>query len=548
MFPLSNSKKNTFFGGAAVLAVSSIIVKLIGAIYKIPLGNVLTDAAYADFNSAYNIYNFFLTISTAGLPVALSKTISEDRALGRENQVRRTFRVALMAFLTMGLISFFCMSVLAGPLAEVVVSNPKAVYCIMALSPSVLAVCVMSALRGYFQGHFNMVPTGVSQIIEAFFKLVVGLGLAMFIASLALQPADFGEQMAAVGAIIGVSAGSVFALGYMLVAYFRARRRNATRSSDVPDQSKTILARLLKLAIPITLGSASTAIVTLIDNKLVMSQLQSVFQTVQGMTDSAALDTARDLYGIYGKSMAVYNLPFSLMVPLTACIVPAVSACRARRDLLGGQKVSESALRIGILLALPMGVGLVVLGGPIMALLYPELDNAIAGPLMSVLGLASIFVSIQVLCNAILQANNMVNLPVLVVVIGGVVKIIVNYVLVGNPDILINGAPVGTLCCFVIVSALELLIIRRAIPAPPRFSRVFPKPVIASVVMGAAVWAVHGLLADILQLGNTLSTLGSICVGVLVYLALVLLLRAISKEDLDLMPKGDKIAKILHIR
>ena len=106
-----------------------------------------------------------------------------------------------------------------------------------------------------------------------------------------------------------------------------------------------------------------------------------------------------------------------------------------------------------------------MLGGPIMALLYPELDNAIAGPLMSVLGLASIFVSVQVLCNAILQANNMVNLPVLVVIIGGVVKIIVNYVLVGNPDILINGAPVGTLCCFVIVSALELLIIRRAIPA-----------------------------------------------------------------------------------
>ena len=332
MFPLSNSKKNTFFGGAAVLAVSSIIVKLIGAIYKIPLGNVLTDAAYADFNSAYNIYNFFLTISTAGLPVALSKTISEDRALGRENQVRRTFRVALMAFLTMGLISFFCMSVLAGPLAEVVVSNPKAVYCIMALSPSVLAVCVMSALRGYFQGHFNMVPTGVSQIIEAFFKLVVGLGLAMFIASLALQPADFGEQMAAVGAIIGVSAGSVFALGYMLVAYFRARRRNTTRSSDVPDRSKTILARLLKLAIPITLGSASTAIVTLIDNKLVMSQLQSVFQTVQGMTDSAALDTARDLYGIYGKSMAVYNLPFSLMVPLTACIVPGPAGPSGRAE------------------------------------------------------------------------------------------------------------------------------------------------------------------------------------------------------------------------
>ena len=161
------SKKTTFFGGAAILAVSSILVKIIGAIYRIPLGNILPDAVMGDYNGAYNIYNTFLTISTAGLPVALSKTISEANALGRRNQVEKIFKVAFFTFLTMGLISFFCMSVLAGPMAELVISNPKAVYCVMALSPSVLCVCVMSAFRGYFQGHFNMIPTGVSQIIEA---------------------------------------------------------------------------------------------------------------------------------------------------------------------------------------------------------------------------------------------------------------------------------------------------------------------------------------------------------------------------------------------
>lgn len=532
-----------------MLAVSSIIVKLLGAVYKIPLGNILSDAAYADFNSAYNIYNFFLTISIAGLPVALSKTISEAHALGRENQVRKIFRVAFGLFLTMGLVSFFFMSVLAGPMASTVVSNPKAVYCMLALSPSVLAVCIMSALRGYFQGHFNMMPTGVSQIIESFFKMVVGLALAMLIASLALQPEDFGDQMVAVGAIIGVSIGSVVALLYMLVTFLRERSKQRTvRSSDKPEGSGAILARLLQLAIPITLGSAATSIVTLIDNNLVMGQLQSVFQTVHGMTESAALDTARDLYGIYGKSMAVYNLPFSLMVPLTACIVPAVSACRARRDHLGCQRITESALRVGILLSLPMGVGLIVLGGPIMGLLYPEIDTAIAGPLMSVLGMAAVFVSVQVLCNSVLQANNMVNLPVLVVVIGGAVKIVVNYVLVGNPDILINGAPVGTLCCFFIVSLIELIIIRRAVPSPPRFTRVFVKPVLASVVMGAAVWAVYGLMVNVLTISSKLATLLTIGVGVVVYLVLVLSLRALSKEDLELMPKGDKIAKILRIR
>ena len=542
---MSNAeKKSTFFGGAAILAVSAILVKVIGAIYRIPLGNILSDEVMADYNSAYNIYNFFLTISTAGLPVALSKTISEANALGRHNQVQRTFRVAFLTFLTLGLISFFCMTVLAAPMAQVVISNPKAVYCVMALAPSVLCVCIMSAFRGYFQGHFNMMPTGISQVIEAFFKLVVGLALALFLVNVVQKP-----ELGSVGAIIGVSCGSVVALVYILFLFFRDRRhRQRIRAADRPDGSMRILSNLLKLAIPITLGSAATSLVTLIDTKLVMSQLQSVYQAVDGLDKEAALDAARGLYGIYSKTMSIYNLPFSMMVPLTACIIPAVSASLARRDHLGAQKVSESALRIGLLLALPMGMGLFALGGPIMGLLFPSIDVEVAGPLLSVLGLASIFVALQLLCNSILQANGMVNLPILAVIIGGVVKVVVNFILVGNPDIRINGAPVGTLCCFIVISALEIFIIRRFIPAPPSFLRAFLKPFVPSVIMAAAAWATYGLLTNFLHFGNSLSTIGGIGAGVVVYLALVLALRVISREDLALMPKGDKIAKILHIK
>lgn len=542
---MSNAeKKSTFFGGAAILAASAILVKVIGAIYRIPLGNILSDEVMADYNSAYNIYNFFLTISTAGLPVALSKTISEANALGRHNQVQRTFRVAFVTFLILGLISFFCMTVLAAPMAQIVISNPKAVYCVMALAPSVLCVCIMSAFRGYFQGHFNMMPTGISQVIEAFFKLVVGLALALFLVNVIQKP-----ELGSVGAIIGVSCGSVVALLYILYLFFRDRkRRQRIHATDRPDGSMRILSNLLKLAIPITLGSAATSLVTLIDTKLVMSQLQSVYQTVDGLGKEAALDAARGLYGIYSKTMSIYNLPFSMMVPLTACIIPAVSASLARRDHLGAQKVSESALRIGLLLALPMGMGLFALGGPIMGLLFPTIDVSVAGPLLSVLGLASIFVALQLLCNSILQANGMVNLPILAVVIGGVVKVVVNFILVGNPNIRINGAPVGTLTCFIVISALEIFIIRRSIPAPPSFLRAFLKPFVPSVIMAAAAWATYGLLTNFLHMGNSLATIGGIGVGVVVYLALVLALRVLSREDLELMPKGDKIAKILHIK
>lgn len=560
---MSNTeKKNTFFGGAAILAISSILVKLIGAVYRIPLGNILPDEVMADYNSAYNIYNFILTISTTGLPVALSKTISESHALNRKNQMRRIFWVAFFTFLIMGLLSFLCMTLLAAPLSNVVLSNPKAVYCVIALAPSALCVCVMSAFRGFFQGQFNMMPTGISQVIESASKLIVGLALAIYLVKVALKP-----DSSAVGAIIGVSTGSVVALAYMIVRFVRAKALQDMRGEDRPDSAGRIFGSLLKLAIPITLGSAASSLVTLLDNKLVMSQLRSIYETVDGMAADAALDAARELYGIYSKTMSIYNLPFSMMVPLTACIIPAVSASLSKQDRLGARRISESALRVGLLVAMPMGMGLFALGGPIMQLLYPAIDISVAGPLLSVLGLASVFVALQLLCNSILQANGRVGLPILAVVIGGAVKLIVNYTLVGNPDIRINGAPVGTLCCFAVIALLEIVIIRRLIPSAPRFGRAVGKPLIASAVMAAAAWASHGLADKLLRAtdlfwkineetgelyysyaGSALATLIAILVAVIVYVVLVLVLRAISKEDLSLMPKGEKIAKILHIR
>ncbi len=545
----SNMKKNTFFGGAAILAATTLIVKLIGAIYKIPLANILTDPAYADFDSAYSVYGVFLTFSTAGLPVALSKLISESLALERRNQVRRTFRLAFAAFLALGLFSFFCMSVLAVPLSTYALKNPKAVYCVVALSPSVLCVCMVSAFRGYFQGHFNMTPTGVSQIIEAAFKVLVGIPLAYALLKMNVQNPDIpdlGERLPAVGAIIGVSVGSIVALLYMVFLYLKYRR-TLPRGRDKTDSNREILSSLFKLAIPITLTAATSSIVILIDTSIIMERLQSVYLS-QGMLVEAALDAARSLKGMYAKCTSIYNLPFAMMGALTACIIPAVSAALARRNRKEAQKLSESALRIGLLVAMPMGMGIFALGEPIMALLIRNTDASIAGPLLSVLGIASIFVSIQALLNSVLQANGIVTLPVVAAILGGIAKLVVNYVLVGNPNIMINGAPLGTLACFVLIVLLELFILRRAVRRPPSFLRAAAKPALASGSMAVAVKVTYDLFSSTLSQGNTVSTLAAILVGVVIYLLLVLILQAVTAEDLSLMPKGDKIAKILKIQ
>ncbi|MGI5962271.1 MAG: putative polysaccharide biosynthesis protein [Lawsonibacter sp.] len=608
-------KTNTFFGGAAILAVGIMVVKVIGMFYKIPLVWIIGDQGTADFNNAYNIYAVLLTISTAGLPVAVSKLVSEASATGRYNQVRRTFRLALALFLTLGVLSFLVMFFQADRLASMM-HDTKAAAGIRALAPAVICVGCLSAFRGYSQGRSNMTPTAVSQIIEAMCKLVVGLGLAFW-----LVKAGQGEDMAAAGAITGVTVGTIVALAYMILSFFTRQDRDPL-SRDLPDPSGSILRSILRIAIPITLSSSMVGIVTVIDSSLVQGQLQRVLlenpdswalyagfvdltplqqaldawtpllstgasadlstlkqQAAQALaaqdagTTLTALETAalslhttlegisRTLYGNYSGALNIYNLPTSLMAAMTSSVIPAVSAALARRDRRATARITGSALRITALLAFPMGVGLFVLGKPIMRLLFSaSLNVDLAGPLLSTLGLATVFVCMMLVCNSILQAHGFVNLPVLIMVAGGVVKIFINYNAVSLPGVGIYGAPLGNIFCFGLCLALGLVVIARVIPHRPSYIPIFAKPMAASALMGGSAWAVYGLVSRQLShipegetqrvlsnIGNAIATLSAITVAIAVYLVLVVALKCLSRDDLALMPKGEKLARLLRL-
>ena len=591
-----DQKQNTFFGGAAILAVGILVVKLIGMFYKIPLVNIIGAQGNSDFSNAYNIYAVLLTISTAGLPVAVSKLVSEANALNRQNQVRSIFRTSMVLFLALGLLSFLLMYFRADWLAEMM-HDTKAAAGIKALAPAVVCVGCLAAFRGYTQGHQDMVPTSVSQIIEAMCKLVVGLALAWWLIK-AGQP----DYIAAAGAITGVTVGTVVALAYMLIRYTLRRSREQSRADDRPDSMGGIMADILRIAVPITLSASMVGIVTVIDSSLVQGQLQRAllekpacwelyrefidFAPLQAALDSwkAALpegqgatialltqqaeqgaagaqqlrelleSVSRTLYGNYSGALNIYNLPTSLMAAITASVIPAVSGALARRDRRGAGKITGSALRITALLAFPMGVGLFVMGTPIMQLLYPALSAQLAGPLLSTLGLATVFVCMMLVCNSVLQAHSFVNLPVLVMLLGGGLKIVTNYHVVVQPGIGIYGAPMGNILCFGLCLALDLVVIARVIPKRPAYLPIFVKPLLASLVMGGAAWAVNGLLTRLLSHGGELSRMGcaltvflSIGVAMVVYIVLVVALRIISRDDLALMPKGDKIARLLRL-
>ena len=616
------SKPNTFFGGAAILAVGILVVKLIGMFYKIPLLNIIGEQGSADFNNAYNIYSVLLTISTAGLPVAVSKLVSEADALGRQNQVRRTFRLALALFLILGVLSFLVMFFGSEQLAGLM-NDSMAAPGIRALAPAVICVGCLSAFRGYAQGHGSMTPTAVSQIIEALCKLTVGLGLAYWLVG---HGAD--ASHAAAGAITGVTVGTIVALAYMLMNFLITRSQEPQLADDRPDEPATILKHLLMIAVPITISSSMVGIVTVIDTSLVQGQLQrallenqdtwnlygnfvdftsledalSAWQAAlpdgsavsmslldqyaaqaealrdqqSALTDlqSASLELhaaleniSRTLYGNYSGALNIYNLPTSLMAAVTAAVIPAVSGALARRDRRGAGRITGSALRISALAACPMAVGLFVLGEPIMALIFPNLNPQLAGPLLSTLGLATLFVCMMLVCNSILQAHGFVSLPVIIMVAGGVVKIITNYNVVIQPTIGIYGAPMGNILCFALCMTLDLVVMSRVIPRRPKYIQVFAKPLAASALMGLGAWAVHGLMSKLFEAtgifmsadpvthevlglsrtGNAAATLLAILVAVVIYGVLVIALRAITKDDLMLMPKGEKIARMLHL-
>ena len=537
---MSTSKKQSFLGGAAILAAAVAIVKVIGAFYKFPLNNILGGEGRAYFNTAYYIYNLLLTISTAGLPLAISKLTSQAHAQGKENEKRKIFRTAIWLFLALGLVGSLLMFTQAESLAAFL-ENPLAAQAVRALAPAVFCVCLLACMRGYTQGQGNMKPTAVSQVLEALCKVGIGLPLAWY-----LVQAGRSLEIGAAGAILGVTAGTLLSLLF-LIAYL-STHRNRTESLDVPSSSGTLLRRILVIGIPITLSNSAMSIINLIDTKIVMGRLQNGL----GLTEEAAAA----LNGQYGMAMDMPNMVASFVYPVTMSLIPFAAAALARQEHGTANRIISSAFRIIALLALPAGVGLSVLATPIMVLVLPSQreDALAAGPHLQVLGIATIFICLMILTNAILQSYGKEKLPILTVVLGGITKVVMNYVLVGQPELNIHGAPISTLCCYLVIVGLNLFFVWKYSPQKPRYLQLFAKPVVASALMGAGAWAVYGFLERLLSgrlseyLANAAAALGGICAGVAVYGILVIALRILRAEDVRSIPHGEKLIKLLHLK
>mgnify|MGYP000896721516 CR=1 FL=1 len=523
-------RRQSFLSGAAILAGAVAVTKVLGALYKIPLGNLLDSQGMAHFYAAYNVYNLLLMLSTAGLPLAASRLVAQAEAMGRHSQARRVFRCALALLGVVGLVFSALMFLLPQTMAGAL-HDPMAAAAIRVLAPSVLCVCLTSAIRGYTQGLGNMTPTAVSQIIESACKLLVGLGLCAFLLRKGAAP-----ETGAAGAIAGVTCGTALGLLFLLWALRRCPRESGGPLEPVGDT----LGQLLRIGVPITVAGGAMSLMTLLDQSLVLGTLQARL--------GLSAEAAAELYGQYTFGMTLFVLPPSFIYPLTVSLIPAISQARTRHDDAAAARLTASALRITALLALPMGVGLSVLAGPILQLLYPAVPETAqaAAYHLTVLGIASVFVCLMVATNGILQANGRENIPIWTLLAGGALKIVTNYLMVGDPATGIRGAAVSTLYCYALIAVINLAAIARLVPERPGYISLFAKPVLLTAVMALAARSGYGVFCRLLP--ESWAVLPAVLLAAVVYVVLALAIGAVTRQDLQTLPKGEKLADRLHLR
>lgn len=574
------TKKQNVLGGAIVLVVATALVKVIGAIYKIPLTSIIGSLGRGYFASAYNIYTPIYAISMAGLPVAVSTIVSRNVALGKYRDVKQVLKVTFPLFLLLGLVGTGAMFIAAKPYVDSV-GSPLALYSVFAIAPSILFCCVMSTYRGYYEGLSNMYPTAISQVIESLGKLIFGLSLSKFVINYAFKQIEatgevFGTvikqesdtaivyAMAAAAAIVGVTLGTVFACIYTILRH-KIKKDGITQeklvNSPLADTKKSTMKAIIAIAVPTAISSLVLNITNFIDTWMIQNRLESVvvkhfdeIMSIYGDSITAASVAKENihtfLYGAYDTTMDFKNLIPTIMMTLGVSAIPIISGAMAKKDhKLVGETVN-TVFRMTMLIALPAGAGFMALSGPILTLLYEGTANepgiTVAAPVMALYGLMMPILTLSAPLTNILQAIGRADVPAKSLALGCGIKIGLNYLLIGIPSINVNGAVFGTAAFYLFCIIYNYAVLKKETGVKIDLKTVIIKPLVASVLCGVSAYGVYALVSKVAGLGNTLACLAGIAIAVLVYGISVLLMKTLVKNDILMLPKGEKIAKILE--
>jgi len=524
--------KDTFLRGAFILTMAGIIVKIIGAANRILLSRLLGGEGIGLYQMAYPIYLLALSISSAGLPVAISIMVAEKNAIRDYIGAQRVFRISGIALTVTGLAFSALLYVSAGWLVDTgLVRDPRAYWALIALSPAIFVVTIVSALRGYFQGLQQMTPTAVSQIMEQLVRVVTMIAFAVLLLPYGLEYAAAGATF---GAAPGALAGLLVLLGYYYTDRHARKRALLQQDTSLPRERLTsILKRLIVLALPVSLANIMLPVVANIDLFIVPHRLAVAGYSVEESTE---------LFGyLTGMATSLVNLPTILTASLAASLVPAVSAAFMKHDTERIYQRTDVAMRIANLLTLPSFVGMAVIATPISQMLYATPN---AGPSIRIMSLGIFLLGIQQVTTGILQGMGRTAIPLINMVASAGVKIVLGWTLTAIPWLGIEGAAWATNADFGVAAVLNLYFLHRYLRYRMDYGHTL-RIAVAAGGMGICTYAAYLGLYGVLH-SNTLATLGAIGVGVIAYAIGLVLVKGVSSRDVAAIPKiGAKAAAVM---
>ena len=535
---ISNEKKaprnsgRMFFSGVLALTIANVLVKSVGLISKIVLNRVVGSVGAGYYSSAYEIYAYLYVISTSGLPVALSILVSRSRVRGRISEAKKIFEISFIVLLVIGLIFSTVMMIFSNEIA-MLIGAPKTALCIIAIAPTMLFICLSSSIRGYFQGFQLMNPTAISQLIEAAGKVAIGVAFAMWAKS-----KGYDDYVVSAYTILGVTIGVLLGMIYLYLRKLFFKEKTLIHDTIIlNDESKTtkrILKELFLIAIPITLSSSVLSLTTVIDTLMVQNRLLG-----SGMNEIAV----RVYYGDYTSLViSMFNLPTIFFYPIANALIPLISGAYEAGNEERSARIREISTKIIILIAMPCAIGLGIFSQPILKLLMFNEDSVQrAAPWLSIASVSVVFLGVISATNAFLNTAGKQRLPIISMLVGAGAKLISNYILLGKIGML--GAPISTVICYLCASTLNIYFTIKHVGKIPNLIKIFILPLLASILsIGSMVFLFIGISIEI---PTQIATIISIILSALLYIFILLKIKGITKDDILLVPKGEKIIEIL---
>lgn len=524
--------QKSYIKGAGIIAAGGLIAKLLGLFFKIPIGRILDSFGYGLYYNSYNIYNLLLTISIVGIPVAISKMVAERASVKNYYGVSRVFNISMIFLIVVGTITSLIMFFGANAIINIAGWDKNTYYSLIGLALAPFFVSILCGFRGFFQGMQLMAPSAISQIIEAFARVFLGIGLCIYLTNNLGQPEGAGG--ASSGALWGALAAALF-LAFSWYVYMGDFKKDIKRSQSIfpRESTKKLFKRLLQIAIPVTIASAIVSLFGIINSFTYVSRLQSA---------GIGIRQATIMFGDYGLAQTMINVPLTFSAAMSITLVPAISESFALKNKEMIKYKTEMGIWLILLISLPCAIGLSVFSQPIFQLLFP--NSVYGGGILTYFAFSTILIMFANTLQSVLQGLDKLTSPVKHLIPGLIVNYIFNYIFVSIPAINIYGLVISNIAAYLVVATLNYISVKKYTGVKIHLVQTVVKPVIASLAMGISGVLIYKLLN--LFAGNGISVLVSIALCIIIYVVALIGIKGITQDELSVLPARNKLRKILE--